>query len=174
MDQQTINTESSFTVGLHTMNQHNQQQDVELAQAALSKLLQHMGFDASVTVSNNDAERIELEVVGPDAELLAGNKGETLDALQLIVNKMVGRQLDISRPVSIDAAGYRERREESLIELARRLSEKARQSGQVVALNPMSASDRRIIHMTLKEEPGVTTRSEGDGIDRRLLIIPEA
>ena len=73
----------------------------------------------------------------------------------------------------VDSDGYRERRIEALRELAERLGDKAARTGKIVAVNPMSAHDRRVIHMALRETPGISTRSEGEGEERRLLIVPE-
>ena len=144
----------------------------ENAQQVLATLLGRMGMDVEVA-SEEDGERIRLTVRGEDAALLIGKKGQTLDALQFLVNRMVKGDEENHKVIDIDADGYRVRRAESLVELAMRLSEKARETGQVIALNPMSARDRRTIHMTLKDVNGVTTQSEGEGEERRLLIVPK-
>jgi spoIIIJ-associated protein len=132
-----------------------------------------MGYQVEVEVSE-DAERTLLDIGGPDAGQLIGKKGQTLDALQFVLNRMLGGELEGRRPVVVDSNGYRQRRTDALVQLAHRLREKATRTGKIVAVNPMSAHDRRIIHMALKETPGVTTRSEGEGIYRRLLIVPDA
>jgi len=80
---------------------------------------------------------------------------------------------DGRKPIVIDSDGYRQRRNDALVQLAHRLREKATRSGKIVAVNPMSAHDRRIIHLALKDVPDVSTRSEGEGAFRRLLIVPE-
>ncbi|MEI8257834.1 MAG: R3H domain-containing nucleic acid-binding protein, partial [Deltaproteobacteria bacterium] len=72
----------------------------------------------------------------------------------------------------LDAEGYRARREQSLESMAKRLGAQVAKEGQVIALEPMTARDRRVVHMALERFPGVTTRSEGEGLDRRLLIVP--
>ena len=130
-------------------------------------------FRGQVVVDEGD-ERIEISVTGPDASLLVGKKGQTLDAVQYLVNRIVGRRVGEHKPVLLDADGYRDRREASLVELAQQLSEKAQAEGKIVALNPMNARDRRIVHLTLRDTPGISTRSEGDGDDRHLLIVPES
>jgi len=143
-----------------------------LAQRTLEGLLERMGFAGSVE-SSEDEERIQLRIFGTDASALIGKKGRTLDALQFIVNKMVGREPGERKLVVIDSDNYRQRREASLVQLAERLSKKAVEEGKIVKLNPMSARDRRVIHMTLRDTAGVSTHSEGEGDDRRLLIVPE-
>ena len=138
---------------------------------ALGRMLRLMGIDAEVNASE-DEERITLEIAGAEAGLVIGKKGQTLDALQFLVNKIVNRDAEGRKPILLDSEGYRGRREESLVELAHRLGEKAKRTNRTVTVSPMSPHDRRIIHLTLGKVPGVTTRSEGEGAFRRLLIIP--
>lgn len=151
---------------------------MERATEVLKKLLELMGLDAEVEASEND-ERILLVVKGADTGLVIGKKGQTLDALQHLVNKIVAQTRpkreeggDDGKAIHLDSEGYRDRRNESLIELAHRLAEKARRTGRPVAADPMSAADRRVIHVTLAEAEGVTTRSEGEGIHRHLVVVP--
>ena len=132
-----------------------------------------MGIEARVAATCKD-EHVSLEIEGDDIEHLIGKKGQVLDAFQLIVGRIVSRRLASSMPLTIDADGYRQRRAESLQDLAQRLRDKAVEQGEVIAVNPMSARDRRVIHMALREDDAVITRSEGDGDERRLLIIPQA
>jgi spoIIIJ-associated protein len=145
----------------------------ERAAETLRKLLTTMGLEAEV-VAAEDEERVTLEVRGPETGLVIGKKGQTLDALQYLVNKIVSRGLEEGegKPINVDAEGYRSRRAESLVELAHRLAEKARRTGKPVAADPMSPADRRVIHVALAGQPGLTTRSEGEGIYRHLVIIP--
>jgi spoIIIJ-associated protein len=140
--------------------------------ALLRELLRLMGYELEVS-ARSEPDRLVLEISGAEAGLLIGKKGQTLDALQFLLNKMVSRETE-QKPIVVDSNGYRQRRVEALQQLANRLSEKAQRTGKVVAVNPMSAHDRRIIHLALKETPGVTTRSEGEGVFRRLLIVPSA
>jgi spoIIIJ-associated protein len=142
----------------------------------LRNLLKHMGLEAEV-VAQEDAERITLEVKGPETGLVIGKKGQTLDSLQYLVNKIVSKGVPEdaeSKPINVDAEGYRGRRAEALTEMAHKLADKARKSGKPVAAEPMSAADRRVIHVALAEAQGVTTRSEGEGIYRHLVVIPTA
>ena len=140
----------------------------------LEQLLSAMGFSAEV-VATEDDERVLLEVKGPDTSLVIGKKGQTLDAIQYLVNRMASRgqpEGDFGKPVHVDAEGYRSRRAESLIELAHRLAEKVKESGKPAEADAMSAADRRVMHLALASTPGVTTRSEGEGIYRHLVIFP--
>jgi spoIIIJ-associated protein len=142
------------------------------AKDALARLLELMGVDVGIE-ANETAEQLKLSISGPDASGLIGKKGKTLDALQYLVNKIVARNPQDSKLVVLDSDGYRERREASLVQLAERLAEKALDEGKIIRLNPMSARDRRVIHVTLRDVGGLSTRSEGDGDERRLLIVPD-
>ncbi len=146
----------------------------DLASSVLHDIVVHLVDDPRIEVSADDSGAIALSVVSDDGGSIIGRRGQTLDALEHLVNRIVFRDERVtSGRISIDVEGYRERREESLRELARRLAEKARETGQIVTVNPLSPRDRRIVHLELEGHPNVSTRSEGEGLFRRLLIIPE-
>lgn len=134
-------------------------------------ILDRMELDARVEIREDD-EQVVLDISGPDAGRVIGKKGQTLEALQFIVNKIINRDLDERRHIVLDSGNYRERHDNSLIAMAKREAKRAISSGRIVTLEPMSARDRRVIHVSLAKFPGVTTRSEGEGADRRLQIIP--
>ena len=148
------------------------EQDV-LTQASdlLEGILQRMGYELEVEASD-DGQRIVLDIIEDDDGALIGPKGQTLDALQYVLARAMNNR-GVKRPIIVDDGGYRGRRKEALLELAQKLLEEARSTGKTLAVNPMSAHDRRVIHVALKEEPGVITRSEGEGIYRRVLIVPQ-
>ena len=149
---------------------------LEEAKSALEGILLRMGFGGTVAATEDD-ERITLEISGVEAGIAVGRQGTTLDALQFVVNKMVSRGGEPgagdNKPIAVDTEGYRARRAESLQELALQLAEKARTTGKPQPVHPMSAGDRRVMHLALAEVKGVTTRSEGEGADRRLIVIPD-
>jgi spoIIIJ-associated protein len=145
---------------------------IEQAAEKLKALLAHMGIEAEVVAEERE-DHINLEVKGPETGLVIGKKGATLDAVQYLVNKMVRAGEAGRKPIYVDAERYRERRAESLTELAHRLAARARKTRRPVMADPMSAADRRVIHMALAGAPGLTTRSEGEGAQRRLVIIPD-
>lgn len=150
--------------------------DLERAKDVLTEILRRMGIEATVD-AREEEERIILDVKGSETALVIGKKGATLDSLQFLVGRVVHRGIDsdaagTAKPIVVDAEDYRSRRAESLVALAHRLSEKAIRTRRVVEVDPMSAHDRRIIHLALGAVPGVMTRSEGEGAERRLLIIP--
>ncbi|MBM4396660.1 MAG: Jag N-terminal domain-containing protein [Deltaproteobacteria bacterium] len=142
------------------------------ARDALAGVLLRMGIAAEVTLKEDD-ESVGLNVHSDDQASVVGRDGETLAALQFIVNKMVNRFPESRKLVTIDAEGFRDRREEELTKLAISLAEKAIAAGKAVRLSPMNAVDRRFVHVALKGRPGITTRSEGEGAFRCLLIVPD-
>jgi spoIIIJ-associated protein len=144
----------------------------EEAAGVLREILERMRVDAEVSAFD-DGERIILDAHGSESGLVIGKKGATLDALQYLVSRIVFRSPGDASPIVVDAEGYRGRREDSLVDLARRLAEKAVRSGRPVPVEPMSAQDRKVVHNTLAEHPGVTTESEGDGNARRVVIFPK-
>ena len=137
----------------------------------LAGLFERMGFDASVE-RVVDGDRIEIELGGADAGRVIGKKGLTLDALQFVVNKVVNRFPEGRRHVVLDVEGYKDRRDDSLRDMAHRLAEKASRTGKVISVSPMPSRERRVIHLALAEFSGVTTRSDGEGSERRVRIIP--
>ena len=121
----------------------------------------------------DDGERIFLDAHGAESGLIIGKKGATLDALQYVVNRIISKKPNDGPGVVVDAEGYRGRREDSLVDLANRLADKAIKTGRPVPVEPMNPHDRRIVHVTLKEHPGVTTESDGEGLFRRVGDLPE-
>jgi spoIIIJ-associated protein len=143
----------------------------EEAAEILEELINLMDLDVEVSI-RTDADRIELDVTGPDSGRVIGKKGATLDALQFLINKMVNRFPEGRRHVIIDSGDYRERHDDGLISMAKRQAQRAVSEGRVVTLQPMNARDRRVIHMSLAKFEGVSTMSQGEGSRRRIQIIP--
>ncbi len=143
----------------------------EEAMEFLSGVLRRMGLDARVTV-REDAERVVLDVSGEDSGRVIGKKGMTLDALQFLANKVVNRFPERRRYIIVDSGDYRERHDQGLVNLAKREAKRAIDTGRVVTLEPMPARDRRLIHLSLAKLTGVSTRSNGEGLARRIQIIP--
>lgn len=141
------------------------------ARAFLQGVFDRMDLDVRVVVREDD-EEVVLDVDGEDAGRAIGKKGQTLDALQFLVNKVVNRSPHGRRHVVVDSGDYRARYEKGLVSMARREAKRAVQQGRVVTLEPMTAKDRRVVHLSLARFPGVSTRSNGEGLDRRLQIIP--
>jgi spoIIIJ-associated protein len=144
----------------------------ELAKGALEQIISFIVDGATVSVQTK-ADRIRLKVKGGNSALLIGKHGRTLDALQYIVHRIVHKQQKTRVRVTVDVEGYRDRRKDSLTQLALRLGEKVKRSGKPATISPMNAYDRRIIHVALKDHTGVRTQSSGTGSLRKLVIYPQ-
>ncbi len=138
----------------------------------LNKILGLMGEPADVVVAVSDAEGVELELKGDGSGILIGRRGQTLDALEYLVNRIVARRFKDPVPILVDTESYRTRRRQQLQRMALSMGEQAKRENKPVTLEPMPPRDRRIIHLALKDDPLVTTRSEGTGYLRSLEIIP--
>jgi spoIIIJ-associated protein len=145
----------------------------------LERLLTLMHIDARVTsrppVTPGDGVGMVtavLDVHGDDLGMLIGRRGETLAALQYVVNLMLQRRLHSRVMVGIDVGGYRRRREESLRNLANRLADRVRATGQSITMEPMPPNERRIVHIALQDNPNVLTVSIGEGEGRKVAITP--
>ncbi len=139
-------------------------------------VLSKMQTDCTVDLMENDPgdppTDIRIEISGNDAGRLIGKKGQTLAALQFLTNRAVNRPSLQRRHILIDADGYRSRRETALSSMATRLGEQAVSEGKIITFEPMSAQDRRVVHLALAKFSGVVTKSEGKGATRRVQIIP--
>ena len=144
----------------------------ETAKKTLQDILRLLGIEAGVQLKE-EAERIVLIIEGDGSGLLIGRKGQTLDALEYLINKIVHKGAEDKKRIVVDTENYRSRREESLVLLAQRLGDKAKRLGRPVTISPMSAHDRRIIHLALEEDKTLRTRSTGTGLYRKIVISPE-
>ena len=135
-------------------------------------VLDELGLDGEVAIEEED-DRIAVNVEGEDDYgLLIGKRGQTIDALQLLCYQAAFRGLRERKRVVVDAAGYRERRRETLESRADRAAERALSANHVVEMDPMSAQERRVVHERLKERAGVETYSEGDEPRRCVVVAP--
>jgi spoIIIJ-associated protein len=120
-----------------------------------------------------DAEdEINIEIIGRDAGLVIGKKGQVLQALQSLTHRVVNRPGLDRRHVVVDAEGYRSRRDDSLANMAKQLGKQAVSQGKIITFEPMNPRDRRVVHLALAKFEGVITKSEGEGDERRVQIIP--
>jgi spoIIIJ-associated protein len=137
----------------------------------VSSILAAMGFEASVEVY--DAGGFIAADVAPDnTGLFIGQKGETIDALQYLVNVSAFRERPIFKRVVLDAEGYRQRRVEAIQGMAHRTARRAVRERRTVEMPPMNSSERRVVHLYLSENPDVSTESEGSGDNRRVKVSP--
>jgi len=151
---------------------------LRVAEDTLHELLERMGVEANVqarwgeAVAEDAPRPVLVDLHGDDLSILIGHRGETLAALQYITRLIAGKELQQPVPILIDVEGYRARRESQLRQLARRMAEQAVERGRTMTLEPMPASERRIIHIELRDHAGVTTESIGEGDHRKVTIIP--
>ena len=139
----------------------------------LERILEGIGVRAQISLREDD-ESLVAALGGRELGLVIGKHGQTIDAIQYLVNAIVWRgQVDGRKQVVVDAAGYRARREATLEALALRSAERAVSSERAVELEPMTAVERKVVHLRLKEFPGVGTRSEGTEPNRFVVIEPE-
>jgi spoIIIJ-associated protein len=153
----------------------------EKASDFLLGVLERMGISADIDIKD-DQDRTTLEIQTADTELVIGRRGVVIDALQHLVNKAVFKERpergaergERGKPLVVDAGGFRDKQVERLRGIAQKMGEKALQTQQIVELQPMSPHDRRIVHMAIAEMPGLSSRSEGEGEDRHILVVPAA
>ncbi len=146
--------------------------DVAEVRDVLERILEAIGVRARIELVEEE-ETLTATFVGRELGLVIGKHGQTIDAIQYLVNAIVWRNRgDERKPVVVDAAGYRARRQASLDALATRNAEEAVSSGESVELEPMTAVERKVIHVCLQDFPGVSTRSEGTEPNRFVVIDP--
>ncbi|MBI3742676.1 MAG: protein jag [Chloroflexi bacterium] len=154
---------------------------LDIAKQTIETLLGAMGVSASVALPDTAAPNSDLapegallfQIDGEDAGLLIGRRGETLGALQFAVNQIVSRKVPGGAMVSIDVEGYRARRAEQIKGIALRMAERVANTGRSLALEPMPARERRLVHVALTDHAKVVTESSGEGENRRVVIQPK-
>ena len=146
--------------------------ELHFAQETLEKILSLIPVDATIRSDRIDG-KINLNIVGDRSGLLIGRKGKTLDALQYLVTKIVNKALDKKINVVVDSENYRERRKDSVIQLALKMGEKAKRINKPVMTNPLNPHDRRLVHLALKDDEELETRSRGEGLLKKVVIIPK-
>jgi spoIIIJ-associated protein len=139
--------------------------------ALVARVVQALGLRASVDIEENE-EEIRATVNGDDLGLLIGKHGATIDALQHLVYRAAYRGREQRKQVTVDAAGYRERRETALHRMADRAVADALRFERSVELEPMRPAERKIVHLYLRDRTDVETHSEGDEPERRLVVTP--
>jgi len=155
--------------------------EVGSALDCLCDLLDMMDISAEVTAREPETVgegvgRVSavLDVSGDDLGVLIGRRGSTLASLQYVVNLMISRKGDTRFVISVDVGSYKRRREDGLSELAEGTAASVAQNGEEIALDPMPAADRRIVHLTLADDDRISTSSVGSGYSRRVLISPNS
>ena len=150
----------------------DQEEQRREATVILKQILELMGERAEVNQIEVDAESVELEIKGDGSGILIGRHGQTLDALEYVVNRILARRIKDAAPISLETESYRSRRRQQLHRMALSVGERAKREHQSVRLDPMPPRDRRVVHLALKDDPMITTRSAGEGFLRSIEIVP--
>lgn len=153
--------------------------DVDAARGILQNLIRLMGLEADVTPREPETAgdgvgmiQAVFDVEGDDLGLLIGRRGQTLASLQYLLNLIAAKQLGKRVAFGVDVDGYRRRREETLVSMAKRTASRVRNTGRSITLEPMPANERRIVHLTLADDPYVMTVSIGEGDARKVAVTP--
>ncbi|GBD27391.1 hypothetical protein HRbin30_02738 [bacterium HR30] len=145
---------------------------VEHAREALVEICRLLDAPVRIEVSQREGQVI-FNLVGGTSGFLIGKRGQMLDALEYVINRIAVRDEPHAQHITLDVEGYRERRRQYLEGLARRLGAQVKRKRKPIELEPMSPRDRRVVHLTLQDDPALTTRSTGEGYYRRLVIAPK-
>ena len=161
--------------GSGTDAETGEQSAAALATAAVGRILEAAGVNVTRTLRSAhdpDAGGPVIDLAGEDSGLLIGRRGQTLQALQFLVTLIVRKKLGDDVRVVLDVENYRQRRENSLRDMAAKVASRVAQTNRSITLEPMSPADRRIIHTSLAQHPGVRTESAGEGENRKVTIMP--
>lgn len=150
-------------------NEQEVQRIVEAAQKALSVLLKHLQIEYTVEVKRHE-DQIQLNIHCENENFLIGKRGTTLDAVQYLVNRIANKDASEKIQVVLDTSDYRMNRNLRIEKLAQRLSKRVKMTGKSVTIPPMNPHDRRIVHLALQDDQGITTLSRGTGFMRRIII----
>ncbi|MCL6477912.1 MAG: protein jag [Peptococcaceae bacterium] len=145
---------------------------VRKARTFITEILDTMNLKADIDIKEKE-DTVNVVLAGENLGILIGKRGETLDALQYLMNLSANKNQEKRKKFILDIEGYRQRREETLKKLANKLADKARQRGRNVVLEPMSSLERRIIHTALQGRDDISTFSEGEEPYRKIIIAPK-
>jgi spoIIIJ-associated protein len=167
--------ESDNTVdenGSDTVDQIYSDKEVESTKEILEKLLSLIPVEATVKVEQSKG-KILMDIVGEASGILIGRKGKTLDSLEYIVNRIANNTSEKKIKVLVDSENYRQRHIESLTELALKIGEKVKTMKKALSTSPLNPHDRRIVHLALKGDEKLDTKSRGEGLMKKVVIIPK-
>lgn len=139
----------------------------------LSEVLKMMNIKSGITPHEKDGKLI-LDIVSSDAQFLIGKNGQTLDALQYLINIMMKKNCRSKKDIVLDIAQYRTKKDDDIVQLAINAASHVIKTGKDVVLDPMGSHERQIIHMTLQNHRKVNTKSIGDGEQRKVVIFPKS
>ena len=145
---------------------------VDLGRNVLQRIVEFITTDASISIERNSGN-VCFNITGGIPALLIGKHGQTLEAMQHLTEKAINSNIEQRIRIQVDVEGYLEARRASLKKLVRRLSEKVKNTGKPVKIGQMNAHDRRIVHLTLKNDANVTVKSIGDGFIKKMMMFPK-
>ena len=144
---------------------------VEIAKELTLGMLQRLGIESEIEGSIRDGE-VHIGIKSDESGILIGKRGRTLDSLQVLISRMVNKRIKTSIRIILDVGGYKHRRAESLKKMAARLGEIVKKTGKAVTIGAFNAHDRRIIHLSLRDDLSLETESLGEGDWKKIKIIP--
>jgi spoIIIJ-associated protein len=170
--------EAPASVGVKKADNHDADPVLDATESIVSKLIHHLGMKAQVSAhydesSTDDRRTIQVDIRGDNLSALIGRHAETLTAFQHVASLMVGKQTQQWVQLVVDVEGYRDRRDKQIRQLALRMVDQVIKTGKKATLEPMTASERRVIHIELRGHPAVTTESTGEEPHRKVVILPK-
>jgi len=139
----------------------------------LMDLFEKMGVKAEITEFHEGENKVYIELESEDSGLIIGKRGKTLESIQFLLNLIVNQQNDTDKKIILDIEGYRSKRERALKNMSKEIAAKVARSGKPITLEPMNPFERRLVHLTLQNDTRVVTRSEGQGIYRKVKVFPK-
>lgn len=140
----------------------------------LLAILQRMNIDAKIKDMKEGSKRVYIEIESEHSGLIIGKQGKTLEALQFILSLIVSQKTKSDKKIILDIESYRDKREKAIRKLSRDAAQQVTRTGNPLTLEPMNPFERRLIHLTLQNDSRVTTRSEGEGIYRKVTVSPSS
>jgi len=166
------NNKNKYTAETSGENKKLSKEPAALGLEILRRIVNLITDDTDITVEQ-DNEKVAFQIIGGNSSVLIGKKGQNLEAIQYLIDKIVNRHSEKRVIVEVDVEDYFQKRKEKLVKLAERLAEKVKKTRKPSTLKQMNIQERRIIHLALKKDRSVRTQSIGDGYYRKLVIIPK-
>ncbi len=154
------------------MELSEEEKPLEAIADLVGRMIGHLGWDLAVHVEEIEDDTIRVDLSGEDRDLVLCNRAEVLEALQYLLNRTFGRESRDNHRILVDCDRYRARKEAELREIALRVSERVRRTGAREELGLMNPYERRIVHLAVAETEGVRTESAGEGVMKRVIILP--
>jgi spoIIIJ-associated protein len=153
-------------------NLSDERRPIEVMGETVQQMIDHLDWDLEVRVEEGEEDTIRIDLSGEDRDLVLCNRAEVLESLQYLINRMFARDNREGQRIVVDCDGYRARKEAELREIAHRVSDRVRRTGAREELGLMNPYERRIVHLAVAETEGVTTVSAGEGVMKRVIILP--